>query len=352
MAIKKSDLYSSLWESCDLLRGGMDASQYKDYVLVLLFIKYVSDKYAGQRYAPITIPKGASFADMVALKGRPDIGDQINKKIVEPLSAANKLSDMPDFNDSGKLGTGAEMVRRLTDLISVFENPDLDFSKNRADGDDILGDAYEYLNRLREQDIHRIVDVFNRQDESDPRYARMVSVAEIEKNDFNLNLPRYIDSSVAEDIQDLKGHLHGGIPDADVAALDDYWAICPALKNTLFKPKTPGYYDLAVDKAAIKSTILQHPQFAAFIEEMGRHFEQWRVRTAQTLKALEPGFHPKQLIVELADGLLSHYEGKPLIDAYDVYQHLMDYWAETMQDDAYLLASDGWVAKTRHRPCG
>ncbi|WP_147486081.1 class I SAM-dependent DNA methyltransferase, partial [Burkholderia pseudomallei] len=147
MAIKKSDLYSSLWESCDLLRGGMDASQYKDYVLVLLFIKYVSDKYAGQRYAPITIPEGASFADMVALKGKPDIGDQINKKIVGPLAAANKLSDMPDFNDSGKLGTGAEMVRRLTDLIAVFENPDLDFSKNRADGDDILGDAYEYLMR-------------------------------------------------------------------------------------------------------------------------------------------------------------------------------------------------------------
>ncbi|WP_154818245.1 type I restriction-modification system subunit M, partial [Burkholderia pseudomallei] len=147
MAIKKSDLYSSLWESCDLLRGGMDASQYKDYVLVLLFVKYVSDKYAGQRYAPITIPEGASFADMVALKGKPDIGDQINKKIVGPLAAANKLSDMPDFCDSGKLGTGAEMVRRLTDLIAVFENPDLDFSKNRADGDDILGDAYEYLMR-------------------------------------------------------------------------------------------------------------------------------------------------------------------------------------------------------------
>ncbi|NTZ83684.1 SAM-dependent DNA methyltransferase, partial [Burkholderia metallica] len=147
MAIKKSELYSSLWESCDLLRGGMDASQYKDYVLVLLFIKYVSDRYAGQRYAPITIPEGASFADMVALKGKPDIGDQINKKIVGPLATANKLSDMPDFNDTNKLGTGAEMVKRLSDLIAVFESPDLDFSKNRADGDDILGDAYEYLMR-------------------------------------------------------------------------------------------------------------------------------------------------------------------------------------------------------------
>src|ERR1700686_5293186 len=147
MALKKSELYSSLWQSCDELRGGMDASQYKDYVLVLLFIKYVSDKYAGVPYAPITIPKGASFNDMVALKGKSDIGDQINKKIIGPLATANKLSDMPDFAEATKLGTGKEIVDRLTNLIAIFENPALDFSKNRADGDDILGDAYEYLMR-------------------------------------------------------------------------------------------------------------------------------------------------------------------------------------------------------------
>src|ERR1044071_370775 len=147
MAIKKSELYSSLWASCDALRGGMDASQYKDYVLVLLFIKYISDKYAGVPYAPITIPPGARFKDMVALKGKPDIGDQINKKIIAPLAAANKLSDMPDFYDATKLGSGKEMVDRLTNLIAIFENRALDFSKNRADGDDILGDAYEYLMR-------------------------------------------------------------------------------------------------------------------------------------------------------------------------------------------------------------
>ncbi|WP_233861872.1 type I restriction-modification system subunit M [Paraburkholderia adhaesiva] len=593
MAIKKSELYPSLWESCDLLRGGMDASQYKDYVLVLLFIKYVSDKYAGQRYAPITIPDGASFADMVALKGKPDIGDQINKKIVGPLATANRLSDMPDFNDTGKLGSGAEMVKRLSDLIAVFENPELDFSKNRADGDDILGDAYEYLmrhfatesgkskgqfytpaevsrilaavigignaetstdttiydptcgsgslllkvgdaahtdvtlygqekdsatsglarmnmilhdnptaliaqgntltdpkfldgaamktfdfvvanppfsdkrwstgldplsdphgrfdtfgvppakqgdyayllhivrslksagkgacilphgvlfrgnaeaeirgnlirhgyikgiiglpanlfygtgipacivvidkenaqarkgifmvdassgfikdgpkNRLREQDIHRIVDVFTRQDESDLRFARLVGLDEIERNDFNLNLPRYIDSSVAEDIQDIQGHLQGGIPLADVDALNDYWAVCPQLKDALFQPLRDGYVTLAVDKAAIKQTIFQHPQFAAYLGDMGQHFDAWRVVTVPRLKALDTSFHPKQLVVELADGLLHHYEGKPLVDAYDVYQHLMDYWADTMQDDAYLLASDGWVAQT------
>ena len=146
MALKKSELYSSLWSSCDELRGGMDASQYKDYVLVLLFIKYVSDKYAGVPYAPITIPPGASFTDMVALKGKPSIGDDINKKIMA-LANAHKLSDLQDFNDATKLGTGKEMVERLTNLIAIFENKALDFSKNRAEGDDILGDAYEYVMR-------------------------------------------------------------------------------------------------------------------------------------------------------------------------------------------------------------
>lgn len=148
MAVKKSDLYSSLWASCDALRGGMDASQYKDYVLVLLFVKYVSDKYAGKPYAQITVPKGAGFKDMVALKGKPDIGDSIDKKIIAPLEKANDLSfGGVDFNDASKLGSGKELVDRLTDLIAIFERPELDFSKNRADGDDLMGDAYEYLMR-------------------------------------------------------------------------------------------------------------------------------------------------------------------------------------------------------------
>ena len=593
MAIKKSDLYSSLWASCDELRGGMDASQYKDYILVLLFIKYVSDKYAGQPYAPITIPSGASFKDMVALKGKPDIGDQINKKIVSKLADANKLSDMPDFADAGKLGSGKEIVDRLTNLIAIFENPALDFSKNRADGDDILGDAYEYLmrhfatesgkskgqfytpaevsrimakiigihdapttsgttvydptcgsgslllkvgeeastnvtlygqekdsatsslaqmnmilhnqagyaeirqgntltdpkfkdsgtlktfdyvvanppfsdkrwstgldplndpydrfkpfgtppakqgdyayllhivrslrstgkgacilphgvlfrgnaeadirralvrkgyikgiiglpanlfygtgipacivvidkehahtrkgiflidasqgfmkdgpkNRLRDQDIHRIVDVFTRQLEV-PRYSRMAGVEEIEKNDFNLNLPRYIDSQTPEDLQDIEGHLKGGIPVADVDALKPYWAVCPRLRKTLFQPNRPGYVDLAVEKAAIKAAIYEHPEFTTFITGMNAHFALWRETSAATLKALKAGCHPKQVIVALAEGLLAHYANKPLIDPYDIYQHLMDYWAETMQDDCYLIAADGWKAET------
>src|SRR5512136_2312597 len=149
MPIKKSELYSSIWKSCDELRGGMDASQYKDYVLVLLFVKYVSDKYADQLDAPIEVPPGGRFADMVALKGDKEIGDKINK-IIGELAAANDLKgviDLADFNDPDKLGRGKEMVDRLSDLVAVFENPALDFTKNRAEGDDLLGDAYEYLMR-------------------------------------------------------------------------------------------------------------------------------------------------------------------------------------------------------------
>ena len=149
MAIKKSELYSSLWKSCDELRGGMDASQYKNYVLVLLFVKYVSDKYADVEDALIEIPQGGSFQDIVNLKGKKDIGEKINL-IIQNLAEANDLGNIfndADFNDPDKLGKGQEMKERLTNLVAIFENSALNFSKNRADGDDILGDAYEYLMR-------------------------------------------------------------------------------------------------------------------------------------------------------------------------------------------------------------
>ena len=178
MALKKSELYSSLWQSCDELRGGMDASQYKDYVLVLLFVKYVSDKYADVAFAPITIPPGASFADLVALKGKSDIGDQINTKIIAPLGSANKLSDLPDFNDATKLGTGKEMVERLTNLIAIFESKSLDFSKNRADGDDILGDAYEYLMRHFATESGKSKGQFYTPSEVSTIMARVIGIGE------------------------------------------------------------------------------------------------------------------------------------------------------------------------------
>jgi type I restriction enzyme M protein len=609
MAIKKSELYSSIWQSCDALRGGMDASQYKDYVLAFLFIKYVSDKYAGQPFAPIKIAPGASFADMAALKGNSEIGDLINKRIIAPLVRDNQQlsqSDFPDFNDAVKLGSGKDMVDRLTELIGIFESPSLDFSRNRADGDDILGDAYEYLmrhfatesgkskgqfytpaevsrviakilgirtartsasttvydptcgsgslllkvadeagtrvtiygqdkdattsglarmnmilhnqpgaviaqgnslanprftendqlksfdyvvanppfsdkrwssglhpneggslsgggeqsardyrrfegfgipparqgdyayllhivrslkpngkgacilphgvlfrgnaegeirralvrkgyikgiiglpanlfygtgipacivvidkenaqarkgifmidasggfmkdgpkNRLREMDIHRIVDVFTKQLEV-ARYSRMVPYEDIEKNEYNLNLPRYINSQTPEDLQDIEGHLRGGIPEGDIDALDRYWTVCPQLRHTLFKQFRPGYLSLAVEKSAIKSAIYEHPEFASFIADMNNHFAAWREERVPWLKSLDIGCHPKQVIVDLAEILLAHYTGKPLIDRYDLYQRLMDYWAETMQDDCYLIADEGWKAEANH----
>jgi type I restriction enzyme M protein len=592
MAIKKSELYSSIWQSCDELRGGMDASQYKDYVLVLLFIKYVSDKYVGVPYAPITVPPGAGFLDMVKFKGNPEIGDLINKRIVGPLALMNKLSDMPDFNDDNKLGSGKEKVDRLTNLIAIFENKALDFSKNRADGDDILGDAYEYLmrhfatesgkskgqfytpaevsrimalvigidqaetspnttvydptcgsgslllkvadaaktkltlygqekdsatsslalmnmilhnnagalimqgntltdpkflegdvlksfdfvvanppfsdkrwstgldpakdvferfktfgappdkqgdyayllhivrslkhsgqgacilphgvlfrgnaeaeirrkliqhgyikgiiglpanlfygtgipaclividkagaagrkgifmidasqgflkdgnkNRLREMDIHRIVDVFKRLVDV-PKYSRMVGLDEIERNEFNLNIPRYIEGQDHEDVQDIEGHLRGGIPIVDVQALQAYWQVCPTLEQALFEALRPGFKRLTVAPEAIKQQIFEHEEFKAFTGGMNTVFEAWRERTSNRLKSLQPGFQPKALIHELAEDLLTHYAARALIDAYDVYQHLMDDWAQTIQDDTYLITSDGWRAKT------
>ncbi|WP_157077215.1 N-6 DNA methylase, partial [Curvibacter delicatus] len=193
--------------------------------------------------------------------------------------------------------------------------------------------------------IHKIVDVFNKR-LTVPKYSRMVSLEEIQKNEFNLNLPRYIDSRNVEDLQDIEGHLKGGIPVADVEALQPYWDICPNLRTTLFKTNRPGYLDLAVGKSAIKTVIYGHSEFSAFIQGMNAHFASWRDQSAVALKTLVPGFHPKDLIAQMSESLLAWYADKPLIDKYDVYQHLMDYWAQTMQDDCYLIAADGWKAET------
>jgi len=200
-------------------------------------------------------------------------------------------------------------------------------------------------NRLRHRDLHKIVDAFN-QGEEIPGFSSMVSFSEIEGNEWNLNIPRYIDSQKAEDIQDIAGHLQGGIPTTDIDALQSYWKVCPKLKTSLFSPNREGYMDLSVEKQDIKSAIYDHPQFSSFIEGMNQHYLSWQSDRATELKNLKSGFNPKQLIKTVSDGLLAHYEGQALIDPYAVYQHLMDYWDETMQDDAYLIAADGWVAET------
>ncbi|MDH0241023.1 MULTISPECIES: type I restriction-modification system subunit M [Aeromonas] len=597
MAIKKNELYSSLWASCDELRGGMDASQYKDYVLTLLFVKYVSDKAKGNPYAMIEVPHGASFSDMVALKGTANIGEAINLTI-SALAEANDLKgviDIADFNDEDKLGKGKEMIDRLTKLIGIFEG--LDLSANRTEGDDLLGDAYEYLmrhfatesgkskgqfytpaevsrilakvigisrqtpqdatvydptcgsgslllkasdeagpkgltiygqemdnatsalarmnmilhdnptakiwkgntlaapqwkegnnqlkcfdfavanppfsnknwtsgldaehdefgrfvwgvppekngdyafllhiikslnsrgkgavilphgvlfrgnaearirenllkqgfikgiiglpanlfygtgipaciividketahqraiqangytsqslfmidaskcfikdgnkNRLREQDIHKIVDTFTRE-QLIPRYSRAVPLSEIAANDYNLNIPRYIDASEAEDLHDLAAHLKGGIPNRDIDALGAYWQVFPTLRADLFAPAHAGYSHGLVEAAKVKGTILAHPEFVRFASASLEPFSRWF--TECHLPEIKPGESPKALIEEISESLLAAYAPLPLLDNYDIYQLLLDYWHAVMQDDVYVLCQDGWAA--------
>lgn len=212
-------------------------------------------------------------------------------------------------------------------------------------------------NRLRERDLHRIVDVFTH-GETHPGYSRLVPHHEIEKNDFNLNLPRYLDTQEAEDIQDIAAHLRGGLPARDLDALADTWRVCPDLRAALFAPLRPGYYQLRVAPADLRAAIHGHPQFAAFLQQLRNHFAGWRDRAATTLReSVRLDCLPKQVIHDLSENLLAHFEQAPgsakpqlgssaLLDPYAVFQHLMDYWAVTMQDDAYLIAADGWVAAT------
>lgn len=599
MAIKKSELYSSLWAGADALRGGMDASQYKDYVLVLLFLKYVSDKTNDPKSA-ILVPNGSSFYDVANHKGHKNIGEELNKAIgaIANENGLQGVIDNVSFEDEDKLGKGKELIDTVSELIGIFEKPELNFKNNKSEGDDILGDAYEYLmrhfatesgkskgqfytpsevsrilakvikvseaknasqtiydptcgsgslllkaadespiplsiygqeketstaglakmnfiihghetgeviggystlsnpkwyndngdeiksfdyivanppfslknwtqgfnpsedlynrftgfgippekngdyafllhivkslkstgkaavilphgvlfrgnaeaeirknilkrglikgiiglpanlfygtgipaciivmdkenaeqrdsifmvdaskgfikdgnkNRLREQDIHKIVDVFNKELEI-PKFSRTVSMAEISdpKNDYNLNIPRYIDSQEAEDIQDIAAHLLGDIPAIDIDSLTEYWTAYPSLKNHLFgKSKRERYYVPKFETDAIKQTIFNHTEFVAFSANMDTVFAKWSKEASTYLKSLKTGLKPKLVIQEISESILTQYSNLPLLDKYDLYQHLMTYWNEVMQDDMYLISEDGWVAEPK-----
>ena len=202
-------------------------------------------------------------------------------------------------------------------------------------------------NRLREQDIHRIVDTFAKLADVS-RYARMVPFDEIAdpKNDFNLNLPRYIDSTAPEDRQDIDGHLRGGIPESDLDALDAYWHILPTLRRFLFESAgRAGYARLTLPLTEVKPAILGHVEFTAFQHRATEQFANWRASTIPRLTHFDKDDPPKALIETIAEDLLESFRQVPLLDGYDIYQHLMDYWAETMQDDAYLITADGWLAQ-------
>ena len=205
-------------------------------------------------------------------------------------------------------------------------------------------------NRLRAQDIYRIVDVFNKQTEL-PRYSRMVPVAEIAgpANDYNLNIPRYIDSSEPEDLHDLDAHLNGGIPNRDIDALGAWWDHFPSLRKTLFKRNRKGYGNARIDARQVKSTILGHDEFQAYEKRVTDIFDTWHKRHKRRLAGVQVGSHPREIIGILSEDLLAGFADLPLLDPYDVYQRLMDYWDETMQDDVYLIAADGWVEAARPR---
>jgi type I restriction enzyme M protein len=200
-------------------------------------------------------------------------------------------------------------------------------------------------NRLREQDLHKIVDTFNTQTYI-PKYSRMVPISEIAepKNDYNLNIARYIDSQVAEDIQDIEAHLLGDIPNKDIEDLGKYWEVYSTLKTQLFVPATRSnnYCQLNISKEEIRHTIYHHPEFTTFSKQMDSVFESWRKQNAVYVKALTKGFHPKQEVQHIAESILSAYNKKKLVDKYDVYQHLMNYSTDVLLDDLYELAADGW----------
>ena len=576
----------------------MDASQYKDYILTLLFVKYVTDKFKGVKYADITVPEGGSFDDLVVLKGDKNIGEKMDKVIAKLAEAGNNnlrgVIDNAHFNDEAKLGTGKEMVDKLTGLISIFQRPEFNFTNNKAGGDDILGDAYEYLmrnfatesgkskgqfytpaevsrilakvigidlieerdedctvydpacgsgslliraadeapfeiaiygqekevttaglakmnlvlhnkatgeiksgntfsapqyfepgldnemlkrfdfvvanppfslknwtdglkdygrfdgygdrppekngdfawllhilkslksdgkaavvlphgvlfrgnaeatirkaiidkgyikgiislpanlfygtgipacilvldksdaneregifmidashdyvkdgnkNRLRERDIYKIVTTFNRQITTDPKYARFVPNDEIKiKNEYNLNIPRYIDSSTPEDLQDIEAHLHGGIPAADVDSMDKYWILFPKLKEKLFSVLREGYYQLNIPKDDVRNTIYNDAEFSAYTDRIDEAFDSWCTQVDPGLRSIDENVNVKEYIVELAELLITAFDGLELVDKYDVYEVLLSYWQEVMGDDVYLVSLDGYAA--------
>lgn len=593
MALKKSDLYSSLWSSADELRGSMDASQYKDYVLTLLFVKYVSDKAKTDRDSLIDVPEDGSFDYLITLKGKADVGEKVNVAI-RKMAEANDLAkviDNADFDDPTKLGSGKELQDRVSNLISIFQ--DIDFTSSRAQGDDLLGDAYEYLmrhfatqsgkskgqfytpaevsrvmaqllqipvgtpksttvydptcgsgsllikvadaapngltiygqendnatwalarmnmilhgnethdirqgntlsdpkfrsgdklstfdflvanppfsvktwkngfendfgrfdgfatppekngdyafllhmvkslkstgrgavilphgvlfrgnteatirkelikrgyieaiiglppnlfygtgipaciivldkknaakrtgifmidaskgfekdgpkNRLRPRDMHKIVDAFETQADIE-RYSRFVPISEIadSKNDYNLNIPRYIDSSEPEDIQDLRAHLQGGIPNRGLDDLQLYWDAFPGLREQLFRPLRDGYSELKIDKTEIGSTVLGYREYRVVSASTSDTVNTWWQDNRKAIEGISATTRPNDLATELSESLLERFRSHPLLDEYAVYEQLMSYWNSSMHDDVALIVGEGWVEAVKPR---
>ena len=603
MAVKKSELYSLLWEACNKLRGGVEPSRYKDYVLVLLFFKYVSDRYKGRRFAEFTVNPGGSFDDLIAAKGKSDVGERVDKIIQKFLEDNRLQGSLPDvsFNNPDELGSGKELVDKVSGLIAVFQNPAIDFKSNRASGDDIIGDAYEYFmmkfaqesgkskgqfytpsevsriiarligisnikndvnkkwtlydpaagsgslliraadeapvdeggasivtifgqekypdtaglakmnfilhnkgtgeiksgntlsspqyldefgelkkfdfivmnppfsdkawtdgikpsndkykrfdgygippekngdyawflhvlkslsltgkagivmphgilfrgnaeetirkqilekkwikgivslpanlfygtgipaciviidkenaesrtgifmidassgykkdgskNRLREQDIEKIVRYFNGQILQEG-YSRFVTYQSIlEKNDGNLNIPRYIPKVDDTLPQNIAAHLNGGIPKTDIDSLEKLWTVAPELKSVLFSTLDAEHsiYKLAVASDDIGETIYQD---AAIVAEKDKElvvaFSTWRDEVREVLLSITSDTSPNVLIRSISGKILAAYHDSRLLDKYDVYDCLLNYWNEKLQDDVYAIKVSGY----------
>ena len=599
MAVKKSDLYSKLWDSCNTLRakGSMDATQYKDYVLIILFMKVITDKYYGKKNSLLLVEDGSSFNDMKKAKGKTDIGEQLNKiisKVAEDNGLTNVI-DIVDFNDDTKLGVGKDKVEALTELIQIFEDKDLDFSNNRADDDDVLGDAYEFLmkkfateagkskgqfytpsevsrvmsklvkinletkspisvydmtcgsgslllkacaeashgittyaygqekdnstaglsimnmylhgnetasikvgntltnpqfkdeynsnelkqfdycvanppfsvkkwsdgmendygrftgygmppegcadyafllhmlksmnpltgrgaiilphgvlfrgkagqpeyeirknllkrgniegiiglpsnlfygtgipaciivldkknagtrkdifiidasrnfvkdgnkNKLREQDIKKIVDIYLSRKEED-KYSKIVPIEQIEKEDYNLNIPRYIDSTPDEMEPDIKAHILGGLPEKDIDYFKKYWEIAPNLKNELFeKSDRNGYLQLKIQKDEIDEKIKNSFELNQYKELMFNALNEWENDVKGDISNINEDTRVKDLIEKISENIIEKYKNSNLIDKYDIYEVLMEYYNETMKDDFHLITDSGWI---------
>ena len=196
-------------------------------------------------------------------------------------------------------------------------------------------------NRLRERDIYRIITTFNEQIASDPKYARFVPNDEIEKkNEYNLNITRYIDSADPEDIQDIYAHIHGGIPAVDINGLSKYWEVFPSLKTELLSVISEKYYSLNVEHENIRQVIYKNAEFSEYGEKLDEAFVAWKAKEYPVLSALDEDVSARKLIVNLAEDILAEFEHLTLIDKYDVYQVLLAYWNEIMNDDAFLIISE------------
>lgn len=593
MAVKKSTLYSKLWDSCNTLRskGGMDATQYKDYVLIILFMKVITDKYYGKANSLIEVPEDANFNTMISLKGKKNIGEEFNI-ILQKIAEENDLQgiiDVVDFNDENKLGKGKDMIDALTGLVEIFQDKDLDFSNNRADDDDILGDAYEYLmkkfaseagkskgqfytpsevsrimakiigigqseqniisiydmacgsgslllkaasevktnkkvylygqekdtntaglcvmnmflhgnetaiikvdntltkpqflengrlktfdycvanppfsvkkwntdmeetydrftgfgmppegcadyafllhmlksmdpdhgraaiilphgvlfrggqeeqirtklitkgyiegiiglpanlfygtgipaciivldkknasnrknvfiidasknyikdgnkNRLREEDIKKIVDTYNNKI-IESKYSDNVSIEKIVSEQYNLNIPRYVDASLDELKPDLKAHLLGGIPKSNIDFYNNFWTVAPKLKNSLFSNDTKkGYYILNIEKDEVLTKINESLEIKSYIKEVKEKIYIWENKVKSILLNLNNEMRVKEIIENISNELLEIFNKDILINKYDAYEYLMNYYDSVLKDDLYMITDNGWI---------